>query len=369
MAHRILVIEDDQNILDNIVDVLELEGFDVIGTQFGQQGISYANEAEPDIIICDVNLPDIDGYTLLQNIRNTSTLRTTPFIFLTAMGARSEMRRGMSLGADDYISKPFTMDELIEAIQMRLAKQEDMVAEISASLEDAKRRLARSIAHELRTPLASFRMVEDVITQRIQMVSEEESDEFVTIVQSSTNRMTHLVDQMVLITEIDLDLLNHQVIEEYRVNSPVQTIVEKSIRKARSFVSKNRDQEIHVQLEQPHLSMCCDPPSLIHALAEVISNSLHFCDENSIEISQSLREDYLHLRIIDRGIGMTQSQIAQAQIPFQQVNRHEQEQQGIGLGLPLAKKIVELHHGEFLIKSELNQGTDIQILLPQMQDC
>lgn len=361
---KILVIEDDPNILDNIVDVLEVSGFDTTGVQHGQQGIEYAKEIKPDLIICDVMLPDMNGYDLLQKVRNIPELKTTTFIFLTAMSERSDMRKGMMLGADDYITKPFTMDELIDAINIRLIKQEEIVSKITASLEETKRSFARSIAHELRTPLASLRMVEEIIAQRLQMSSDEDADEFMNIVQSSNNRMGHLIDQMVLVTEIDLGLLDKQSIEEYKVGIPILKIVEKSIRKARKFVSKNHNIEVNLNVENSDLIIFCDQPSFIHALAEIIANSIHFCNGNSIEVFQWVEDMKVYFNVIDRGHGMTSSQVYHALVPFQQVNRHEQEQQGVGMGLPLAKKIVELHLGDFTISSELDSGTQVLIMIP-----
>ena len=119
---KILVIEDEASVLDNIMDTLEAEGFDVIGASNGRDGLLSAIEYMPDLTICDVNMPEMDGYEVLYRIRNSNKTKTLSFIFLTAMSEREDMRRGMELGADDFITKPFTNDELVAAVETQLHK-------------------------------------------------------------------------------------------------------------------------------------------------------------------------------------------------------------------------------------------------------
>jgi DNA-binding NtrC family response regulator len=120
----ILVIEDDEGIRSNILDLLEAEGFDGIGAADGAQGLAEARRAAPDLIVCDIMMPVLDGLALLERVRADPELTATPFILLTARADRSDVRTGMSKGADDYVSKPFTREELLDAIHMRLRRRE-----------------------------------------------------------------------------------------------------------------------------------------------------------------------------------------------------------------------------------------------------
>ena len=120
---KILVIEDEFPIRANILEILEAEGFNAAGAEDGRIGARLARELAPDLIICDIMMPEMDGYGVLAEVRHDRATATVPFIFLTAKGERADMRHGMNLGADDYITKPFTRDELLRAIAARLEKQ------------------------------------------------------------------------------------------------------------------------------------------------------------------------------------------------------------------------------------------------------
>ncbi|GAC1492935.1 MAG: hypothetical protein NVS2B14_05850 [Chamaesiphon sp.] len=120
---KILVIEDEQTVRENILELLDAEGFDTIGAENGRLGVQMALECLPDLIICDVMMPELDGYEVLTTLRNYNVTATIPFIFLTAKAAKADLRQGMNLGADDYLTKPFTRLELLGAIDSRLKKQ------------------------------------------------------------------------------------------------------------------------------------------------------------------------------------------------------------------------------------------------------
>lgn len=120
---KILVIDDDQVIRENILKLLKAEGFDVTGAENGAQGLSAAVSNLPDVILCDVMMPELDGYGVLAALRSHPVTATVPFVFLTGKAERSEVRQGMELGADDYLTKPFSKAELVGAISSRLKKQ------------------------------------------------------------------------------------------------------------------------------------------------------------------------------------------------------------------------------------------------------
>lgn len=120
---KILVIEDEAQVLDNIQEILEIEDFDTITAENGCIGVQLAKVEAPDLIICDVMMPEMDGYGVLTALRQYSATVNIPLIFLTAKADRSDVRQGMELGADDYLTKPFTPAELLKAIATRLEKK------------------------------------------------------------------------------------------------------------------------------------------------------------------------------------------------------------------------------------------------------
>lgn len=123
---KILVIEDNFEVRDNLCEILELADYDVYQAQNGKEGVKQALEQSPDLILCDVMMPELDGFGTLKILNQNLKTRDIPFIFLTAKAEKTDFRKGMGLGADDYITKPFDDTELLESVQMRLAKSEQL---------------------------------------------------------------------------------------------------------------------------------------------------------------------------------------------------------------------------------------------------
>ncbi|MGE3311721.1 MAG: response regulator [Limisphaerales bacterium] len=121
-APRVVVIEDEPEMRRNIVRLLKLEGYDPAEAPTGEAGIDLVRERRPDLVICDVMMPGIDGHEVLRTLRADPQLRSVPLIFLTARADKTDRRGGMNLGADDYITKPFSNDDLLAAIAARLER-------------------------------------------------------------------------------------------------------------------------------------------------------------------------------------------------------------------------------------------------------
>ena len=117
---RMLVIEDEPEMRRNLLTILRLEKFAAFSAENGTAGLEQARRIRPDLIICDVMMPGLDGYGLLKALRAAPHTANIPFIFLTARGERPDVRAGMNLGADDYLVKPFHIDELYACIERQL---------------------------------------------------------------------------------------------------------------------------------------------------------------------------------------------------------------------------------------------------------
>ncbi|MCH5720833.1 response regulator transcription factor [Niabella hibiscisoli] len=133
---KILLIEDNLEIRENITEILELGGYQVFTTSNGKDGVDTAIKERPNLILCDIMMPVLDGYGVLYLIQRHTELQGIPFIFLTAKSERHEMRKGMELGADDYITKPFHSTELLNAIEVRLAKVDNLKRLLPGNLEE-----------------------------------------------------------------------------------------------------------------------------------------------------------------------------------------------------------------------------------------
>ena len=220
----ILVIEDDQAIRMSILELLELEEFQGIEAENGNQGLQLAREEQPDLIICDIMMPDIDGYTVLTELQEEPKTSKIPFIFLTAKTERDDQRLGMELGADDYITKPFTTTELICAVKTRLKKHEHywsqykqayaQVKTLKQKVEEIKQQstskedIMTQLSEELRAPLSTINMAVSLLksTPSHSSISQAESREkqqrYLNILQEECARELEILQR---ISEVKLN--------------------------------------------------------------------------------------------------------------------------------------------------------------------
>src|SRR5829696_3922669 len=124
MEKRVLVIDDNTDLRENTAEILDLAGFKTFTAENGKRGVEVATREKPDVIVCDIMMPELDGYGVLHLLRKNPDTQNIPFIFLTAKTERGDFRKGMEMGADDYVTKPFDDIELLNAVEVRLKKSE-----------------------------------------------------------------------------------------------------------------------------------------------------------------------------------------------------------------------------------------------------
>ncbi len=137
MKKKILIIEDEASMRRNIGLILQIEGYDVVSAENGRIGLEMARKENPDLILCDVMRPELDGYGLVQALREDAAFSATPFVFLTARSDRRDVRVGMNFGADDYLTKPVVRDDLLAAVSVRLTRAEAVQERIDTAAVSA----------------------------------------------------------------------------------------------------------------------------------------------------------------------------------------------------------------------------------------
>jgi DNA-binding response OmpR family regulator len=152
----ILIIEDNEAIRDNVAEILELSGYNVLQAPNGKAGIEVAQKKIPDLIICDIMMPGVDGYGVLHVLHKDTATQNIPFIFLTSKSERSDFRIAMEMGADDYITKPFAGNELLNAIESRFQKNELLKKTFTADLDGL---------NELRSAIATDKSLEELTSE------------------------------------------------------------------------------------------------------------------------------------------------------------------------------------------------------------
>jgi len=367
MTDRILVIEDEAPLRAQVVEMLELEGFNVIEAENGGMAIGMLQNISPDIIICDIAMPDFDGYEVLKHVRQHDHLAQTPFIFVTARADRQSQRHGMDIGADDYLTKPFTRNELLASIQTRLERHKSRLKQSETDLDKAKKQLTHMVAHELRTPLTSVTMIHDLISNKLDDLSRSDLKGLLEFMESGNQRMRHLVDQMVLFTELNTGAMDETTIAEHGKTLDIQMVITESIEKGRKFAYRNQKMPIKRRQKKAFAAIHCLMNTLSFAIGELVTNALIYSPDNtSIIIEDQVLDNWVFVSIVDTGPGLTTNRLKQASMPFEQIDREKQEQQGMGMGIPLATRVIELHGGSVRIDTTASGGTRATVKLPRV---
>ncbi|MGG6268969.1 response regulator [Leptolyngbya sp. AN10] len=237
--NTILVIEDEAQIRENIAEILAFTGFEVITAENGATGLELAKSRHPDLIICDIMMPTLDGYQVLDALRQNARTATIPLIFLTAKVDRGDQRHGMNLGADDYLTKPFEPEELLLAIESRLnrrtalnqyiAREQQKVRKLRYSLqhnqqklqvsqkqEEIKADLLQRLIQDLREPVSNLNLATQMLENA---TSQEARDRYLKILKTECDRQTQLLHEFeqlqALLTPETTKLLQH-----YRIIDP-----------------------------------------------------------------------------------------------------------------------------------------------------
>ncbi|MEG3858996.1 hybrid sensor histidine kinase/response regulator [Microcoleus sp. herbarium12] len=359
---KILVIEDEEAIRENILELLEAEDFEGIGAINGTAGIKLAIAQIPDLILCDMMMPEIDGHGVLKALRSEPITATIPFIFLTAKADKSDIRAGMEMGADDYITKPCTPQELLKAIAIRLEKQKTISIKSQKTLDELRTNISMSLPHELRTPLNAILGFSELIMSEYQVFEQAEILEMIGQINTSGHRLYRLIQNFLLYAELEIAATNPELLLEMRSSefSCVKSLLtQKAMQQAKQV---NRTNDLQLSLHDSSVSI--DSMRLAKIVEELLDNAFKFSSEGTPVILSSLVENQTFiLSVKDRGRGMTPDQIAKLEA-YRQFDRKLYQQAGLGLGLAIVQRLAELHGGKFKIESLPQEETIVSISLP-----
>lgn len=363
---RVLIIDDDFDVRDQVATTLLAAYYETYTAVDGQDGVAKALSHVPDLIICDMMMPNMNGQQVLETLRQHPETASIPFIFLTAVDTRTSVRESMDLGADDYLFKPFQVNELLKAVSARLKHHQQIMSTAEQQLELIKTRLARTITHELRTPVGLLVGSLQMLLWTKDEAFSQESLDMLNTMNYGANRLAHVVEQMVFATHLTTGLYSAQMIAEHGIPLEISELIQSAQKSAQQFtVRPAPNVSIKLTELQEAWYIKADPGSLKHALAEVISNALAFSPENgTVRISYKQIDHEVRITITDSGEGIPDDKLKEALSWFGQIDRDLKEQQGMGLGLPLAAQLFEIHGGSLEIHSIVGKGTQAVITLP-----
>ena len=370
---KILVIEDETNVLETIEDVLIAEGFDVLTANDGETGLEIIRTNPPDLILCDVRMPVMDGITVLKILRQKLKMVTTPFIFLTAQTTKASQREGMNWGADDYLTKPFTTQELLDAINSRLEHYQNIQAHNSDKLENLRRNLTMALPHELRTPLQGILTSAELLGEYWDTLSREEIEEITKNIRFSTNRLNQLIQKFLVYVQLDAVL--HQsgdFNEGYFGTTRKSDLV---IQALAGEIARQYGRNGNLKFDLCAANVAISEKWLSTLIQELMDNACKFSQPGegvapldlTILVRSYVEGDRWVLEVQDYGRGMTTEQIQNIGA-YMQFDRWQYEQQGAGLGLAIAERIVKIYRGTMTIDSKVKQGSLFTISLPLADD-
>jgi len=357
----ILAIEDNDGVREELVDILRFEGYQVVAAENGRQGLELIEKVKPDLIVCDMMMPEMDGYETLRHVRSTPGYATVPFVCLTARAERGDMRRAMESGADDYVTKPFTAEELLAAVRAGLGKRARADQESEGKLNDLRKRLSTTLPHELRTPLSGILGFADALLDPATAADPAEVIECAGYIEASARRLSRLIENFLLFAELELlEQTQYRRISWLREPSAAATYIERAARKVAAAANREAD----LVIEVVPASVCVTESYLGKLVEELVDNGCKFSKPgNPVRVYSAIEGNDLVLRVSDRGIGMNPEQIQSIQA-YVQFDRVMHEQQGMGLGLAIARRIVTLCEGTLVIESEPGQGTTVMVRVP-----
>ena len=365
----ILFVDDNMALLRSVERLLRLEGFEVLLASDGLEALKRLETAAPlpDLIISDIGMPRMDGFALFEQVRDRSEWLHIPFLFLTARDQQQDLQRGYMLGADDYLVKPLDHERLLLVICSKLKRREEMLTHIRSQqnvLESAMNNLSVMVAHELRTPLMTITMVADILARELDSLEPDQVADMLNTMQGGSVRLGRLVEQMVMYVQMESGTLN-SARHHYTQVMTAAKLVRGSVDRAQQFNYRQRVSPLEIELGAPDVCVRCDQSALRHALAELVLNAFGFSAPDArIVVTQWGSDHWMGITVSDAGPGIPEDELDHVFRPFYQVNRRRYEQQGIGIGLTLAKKVVEAHGGDLQIQSTLGQGTLVRVTLP-----
>ncbi len=370
-SKKILIIEDDKLVRENIFEILEAEGFTVVQAKDGVEGIFKAKQELPDLVLSDIAMPHVDGFQVIELLKTDKLTERIPFIFLSAKAELSDLKKGLRFGADDYLTKPFTKSDLLSAIELRLHKHELVTSE----MKNLRENIINSLPHEFRTPLTAISGFAEIIRTEIDTLTRKDILEFITYIIAGADRLKGISENFILLSLLETIKDIPEEIEELR-NNNLSNIPEMLLKSGTSIALRlGRHSDIDFcagtesclssatinctkAMKSKDASAYTDVTIRISSnyftrvIEELISNALKFSKESeTVKICYFTNNNNFVISISNPNSLILDDKILTFGA-LMQINRKKYEQQGVGLGLALAQRIVSLTGGALDVETK-----------------
>jgi len=362
-AEYMLVIEDNIDLNLAICEILTAYGYKVKSARNGLEAFNLMEQRAPTIILCDIMMPEMDGYALLQRTRATPQLCTVPFIFLTARSSNVDQRRARHIGIEDYLIKPIAEEDLVLAIRNALRRRQHMKDEIESQQELLRNQIVGALQHEFRTPLTFVlgyaEYLQDITDEDIEV---EELRTATAGILEGGYRLQKLVESFLLLAEVQ----NRSMKEERTDIVRAGTVIREAVYDLRTY-AQEVGLELEISDENEELILLGEQDLIVDSVKRLIDNAIRYRRPESTKISiliDKVENRYIGFSISDEGIGIPENIIHTLLRPFEQGDRTDRTEPGAGLSLAVIHHIAHLHGGTLEVNSIQGAGSTFILWLP-----
>ena len=346
----ILIVDDSVDTVDLLNKRLSFEGYRTLSAYNGQEALKQAADHNPDLIVLDVMMPDMDGYEVCERLKASKNTRYIPILMLTAKSGLEHKIKGLDVGANDYLGKPFDYKELSARIKSLLAlksAREELVSDEKSSALD---QMMDELAHELRNPLTSIgglaRRVRENLSEK------DRNKKYLDLIIQEVTRLEGMVKDLV---ELKTTAVS------YKEKTDINALISDALNGFRENCEQERIQ-VNTDMSDGTPTVSADKEQLKLALGSLFENAIEAMASSpskTLTVKSDLEDDRVKIEIRDTGRGIPKEKIKNIFDPF-----FTSKTSGPGLGLTLASKIVQEHRGSISVESEPEQGTCVTVSLP-----
>ena len=358
---KVLVIDDDDAVRHALTAALEIYGYETATATNGIDGLAKAQQWLPDLILCDVNMPGMDGREVLQRARNDPELANRQFVLMTGNQEQNPLREGMNLGADDYLPKPFELSQLKTCVESRLRRAQTYRRLENGMLRRHAELFGSTLPHEFMTPLNGILGFAEILKEDLGRVPPEEARQMLSDIESCARRLHRTLLNYLLLARIESADAN----ERPAPPSPLPADQTLSLVVGMAETVARRVGRLNdLQLAVDPIAVRAYDSDLRIIVEHLVENAFGYsAPGRPVKVSLARENTGPTLRISDQGRGMSTQQIAQIGV-FTQFERQQFEQQGLGIGLALVQRLLARQPGKLTFESVPTKGTIAIVTLP-----
>lgn len=381
-AH-ILIVDDIGENLQVLGNILSKEGFETSFALSGKQALSVVEDTLPDLILLDISMPGMDGFEVCRILKKEERTKSIPIIFLTAKTEIDNMVHGFSLGADDYVTKPFNTLELLARVRahVELKKSRDLIVEQNKKLSKVVEQLYKNneelnkliaskdkffsiIAHDLKGPVGNLNSFLNFMTSQYENISKEEFKKDLSLLENASQKIKDLLENLLTWARSQKGDIQYKP-ENYSLTKLIQANM-------MLLESSAANKKISVINQVPEeMKGFFDYQMITTVIRNLISNAIKYTKSNGqITISGKEKDSFVEVCVEDNGVGMSK-EICENLFKID-VKHFSTEgtggEKGTGLGLILCKEFIDKHLGEMLVESEIGKGSKFKFTIPRSKD-